>query len=518
MPRVLVVLSLAAMAAVLWWFHGVSAGFQLFASPGLVWGLDVAASITTALLAVAVVGHAIVRVALLAVCGVEPSGFQRAGLYAVLGTAAGAAVLTHLGVNVTAVFATSAILTAVFGFALQPTLNGLIGGLTLHTDRVLRIGDAILQDGVPVEVTAFNWRSVSGRKRDGSLVVFPNARIVDGTIEILPRDRPVRADTVFPAPITLAPQRLSDLVGELVADFAGVDDGQPVTVAPVAFDPDKALARYRVRYWLHAYADRSDIEAEVLRRVWYALQREGIAWPVNTLYDPEFRKLQEPSALLAHDWPDAIAAAIARAPAQPDLVGLLGHSAQAIACAGVPLFYAATERIVLPPRACGSVCLLVQGEAYEIASEFDTLSNPGSSPGSSPGQLAGDQEFDRDGGRLSHGDTGHLSHRATIKRISDRLAEVIGPYAEVAVRRAAGEVAGGAKICARVADEIADPVLRQAFLAETSMPEERRHGPGLVFRLRRDAAGNFVPDPLLRAAEACALVAIPPGMLATAVP
>ncbi|HEY0206852.1 MAG TPA: mechanosensitive ion channel domain-containing protein [Acetobacteraceae bacterium] len=498
MPRVLAALSLAALAAMLWWFHGVSATFQLFASPGLTRGLDVAASVTTALLAVTLAGHAIVRLVLLTIYGIEPTGFQRAGLYAILGTVAGAAVLTHLGVNVAAVFATSAILTAVFGFALQPTLNGLIGGLTLHTDRVLRIGDAILHDGNPVEVTAFNWRSVSGRKLDGSLVVFPNARIVDGTIEILPRDHPVRADTVFPVPITIVPQRLSDLVGELVADFAEVDDGQPVTVAPIAFEPDKALARYRVRYRVYAYADRSDVEAEVLRRIWYALQREGIAWPVNTFYDPEFRIPQVPSVLLAHDWPEAIAAAIARAPAQPDLLRILAHSAQEIATAGLPLFYAATERIVLPPRACGSVCLLVRGMAYEIASEFDTLS--------SPGQLDGNREFARDPKRLLQ--------RAAVKHISDRLAEVIGPYAEVAVRRAAGEVAGCAEICVKVADEIEDPVLRRAFLAETSMPEERRHGPGLLFRLRRDAAGNFVPDPLLRAAEACALVAIPPGTLA----
>ncbi len=157
---------------------------------------------------------------------------------------------------------------------------------------------------------------------------------------------------------------------------------------------------------------------------------------------------------------------------------------------------------MLPPRACGSVCLLVRGMAYEIASEFDTLS--------SPGQL--------DGNRESASNPKRLLQRAAVKHISDRLAEVIGPYAEVAVRRAAGEVAGCAEICAKIADEIADPVLRRAFLAEASTPEERRHGPGLVFRLRRDAAGNFVPDPLLRAAEACALVAIPPGMLAADAP
>ena len=500
MSRILVALSLAGLAPVLWWFRSVFASYHLFADKTFTWGLDVAASVTTGLLAVILVEWVVVRLILLAICGVEPTGFQRGGLYAVLGAAAGAMVFTHLGVNVTAVLATSAILTAVLGFALQPTLGSLIGGLTLHTDRVLRIGDAIVQDGEPVRVTAFNWRSVLARKLDGGMVVFPIARIVDQTIEIQPRDRPIRVDTVFPAPITMAPQRLSNLIGDLVADFNQVDDDQPVTVAPVAFEPDKALTRYRVRYWVHAYADRGDLQVEVLRRVWYALQREGVAWPVVNFYDPHLRTPQDPSALLGCDWREAIAAALAKAPAHPALVGLRADAAQAIAAEGVALFYAPTERVVLPPRVQGSMCLLVQGEAREITSQFDTLTMPG--------QLAAVGIPDRSAERLSR--------RTTVKRIADRLAEDIGPYAEIAVRRAADEVAGASEIGAMVADEIADPKLRRAFLADVCAPEETRYGPGMVFGLRLDVAGNLVSDPLLRTVEACAFVAIPPGVLTVA--
>jgi len=504
-PRILIVLSLAAMAATLGWLRSVSAEYALFADfladGKLVWSLDAAASITTALLVVVLVEEVVVRL-MLAICGVQPTGFQRAGLYAVLGTAAGTVVLTHLGVNITAVFATSAILTAVLGLALQPALGGLIAGLTLHTDRELRIGDAIMQDGEPVQVMAFNWRSVSGRKLDGSLVVIPNAHVVDRTIEILPRDRSVRADTVFPAPITTAPQRLCDLVGDLVADFPEVDDSQPIVVAPVAFDPDKALTRYRIRYWIHAYADRSDIDSEVLRRVWYALQREDVAWPVNSFYGSELRIPQGPAALLARDWPETVTAALAQAPPHPALAGLPAGFALATAVAGVPLFYAASERIVLPPRVRGSVCLLIQGEVRETASEFDTLAMAG--------QLAV--------ARLPDRGVERLSRRITVKRISDRLAEYIGPYAEIVVRRAADELTDLAKIGQRVSDEIADPTLRRAFLADIITPEERRHGPGMIFRLRRDAVGNLVSDPLLRAVKACALVAIPLEALAAHAP
>ena len=499
MPRIFVILSLVATAATLWWFRSVSADYQLFAALTFTWCLDVAASIVTALVMVLLIGHGIVRLVLVTGDGIDPNGFHRASLYAVLGIVAAAGVLAHLGVNLTAVFATSAVLTAVLGFALQSSLGGLISGLTLHSDRVLRVGDGILQNGEFIEVTCFNWRSVSGRKLDGTTVVFPNARIVDQAIEILPRDRPVRAETVFAAPLTAAPQLLSDLIGELVADFAEVDDDQPVIVAPIAFDPEKALAHYRVRYWVHAYADRSDLEGEVLRGVWYALQREGIPWPLSILYDTASRSLPAPAGPIANGWAEIIAQAIARAPPHPDREAVMACPAQDIARAAIPLHYSTSERVVLPSRVQGHVCLLVQGTVQEVASEFATLPRPGKSCG-----LAGDSR-----------DRSSLSRRAKINRISHRLADAIGPFAEQVVRRAAADFAGIDEICVNVADEIADPTLRQAFLAETAAPEERRYTPGFMFRNMGEATGKSAPNILLRAVDTCIFVAIPPQMLSS---
>ena len=103
---------------------------------------------------------------------------------------------------------------------------------------------------------------------------------------------------------------------------------------------------------------------------------------------------------------------------------------------------------------------------YEVASGFDTLSRP--------------KRFCEPA--ASSGDARWLSRRARIKRISDRLADAIGPYAEIAVRRAAQDHVSIDQISADVADEIDDPALRRIFLAETFAPGERRHGPGLIFR------------------------------------
>ena len=160
-----------------------------------------------------------------------------------------------------------------------------------------------------------------------------------------------------------------------------MDDARPVVVAPISFDPEKALAHYRVRYWLHAYADHADVDGEVLRGVWYALQREGVPWPVSVLSDPALRNPHVPAGppaqerpaqahgprrirprmtRRAHDWPAMIAAAIARAPPHPDLAALSLCSPHDIARAGVLLCYAPSERIVVPARVGGHICLLVQ--------------------------------------------------------------------------------------------------------------------------------------------------------------
>ena len=122
-------------------------------------------------------------------------------------------------------------LTAIIGLALQPTLGGLIAGFTLHVDRVLRVGDAIMQDGEPMIVTSIGWRSISGTKADGGRVVLSNSRIVDGTITILPRATSIRTSVMIAAPIAVDPQRVEKIIGAVVTDLAMVDAAQPVSVS-----------------------------------------------------------------------------------------------------------------------------------------------------------------------------------------------------------------------------------------------------------------------------------------------
>lgn len=482
MSRLTAAIVLLVLASALWWLQDVSDTYRLFGAPVLSRAFDLAAAIATAFLVVLVLGEAILQVGRALVSSFETTAFQRAILYVALGLVAGAAVLAHLGINVAAVLATSALLTAIVGFALQPTLGSLIAGLSLHGGAI-RIGDGVVHGGEPVVIHSLNWRSVVGRKADGTIVVIPNTHLVASPATIMPRDRPVQIDTLFPAPLTVAPDLLGEILAETVAGIAQLDPARPVTVVPVGLRPSAATVHYRVRSWLLDYRDRSDVEPEILRRVWYAMQREGLEWPMSTLYERHL--LPDVATLLGTD----CATALARALASDSDPGTDAYDL-------VALCYAPEESIVVPARiAPDARCVLVRGRVAESGT-------------GAAGAWTGIATGIEDRHVAAHPGMGHgMAPRDGVGRVAQRLRDFIGPYADRATLRVAGSTSDPGEIWGLVAGEIDDPAERRAFLAERPETLPCR-GPGFGFGLVPRPNGSSVASPRLRAVEACVIVAM----------
>jgi len=83
--------------------------------------------------------------------------------------------LNQAGVELTHLFATSAILTAVLAISMQDTLGNLLGGLALQMDNSLEIGDWIRIDDLSGQVTDIQWRYTAIVTRNGEKVVVPNS-------------------------------------------------------------------------------------------------------------------------------------------------------------------------------------------------------------------------------------------------------------------------------------------------------------------------------------------------------
>ncbi|WP_176559812.1 mechanosensitive ion channel family protein [Teichococcus rhizosphaerae] len=477
---------LATLCAGLWLLSWLAEDHLLLGGGPVQSGLRVAATLSTALLVVLGGGRAVLGLGLSAGLGVEPTGLQRAIAYSVLTFAASAVVLASLGFDITAVLTTSAILTAAVGLALQPTLGSLISGVALHMDRVLHVGDAIVLDGQKVEILRLDWRTAIALRRDGALIVIPNARICNETVVMHRGGQPVRQDSHFPAPASLPPQRISDLVTAMITDFPQVDVSRPVMVMLEGYEPGTALARYNARYWVRNMWDGPEIGSEVLRRVWYVYQRHGIPWPVSRLYGAGQRAVDEVAVLAPGGRPVAETLAMLLPPG-PDREA----RARRLAEAGRLLLFAPDERLILPEAHAEACCLLLAGHALAETEGAGMLAEVSPPP---PLRLQ------------------RLGRAATLRRMADALARHIGPYAEHAVRQAAARSASLAELCRDVAEEIPDPARRAAFLAGLDTAEEAAHGPGHRFRVCRDAAGRLVSDPPLRAVDEVAVLVLPGAM------
>lgn len=101
-----------------------------------------------------------------------------------------------LGWNLTAILTTSALLTAVVGFALQATLGNLFAGVALQVEQGFYIGDIVKLGNKRGRIEALRWRSISIRTFDGSLLVVPNNQISTDMVEVYPSKKPVRKTTI----------------------------------------------------------------------------------------------------------------------------------------------------------------------------------------------------------------------------------------------------------------------------------------------------------------------------------
>lgn len=95
-------------------------------------------------------------------------------------------VLTYLsfGFNMplTGALATSGLITAIIGFALQGNLSNIISGLFLNIERPFKTGDWITFDGQLGKVKSISWRSTRLTSIENQEIFVPNDKLAQSTV------------------------------------------------------------------------------------------------------------------------------------------------------------------------------------------------------------------------------------------------------------------------------------------------------------------------------------------------
>jgi len=189
--------------------------------------------------------------------------------------------LRAIGVEPGSLLTTSALLTAVVGLALQDTLGNMVSGLALQMQRPFEVGDWIQFDPDARQigqVTEVNWRATTVRTNDLVEVIVPNALLAKTAIRNYSRPSSVlRRSVTVSGAYEVSPHRVHEAILTALTGTAGVLADPPPFIQTRNF-ADSGI-EYAVHFFTNDFASRDRIEGQVRDRVWYALQRAGVAIP-----------------------------------------------------------------------------------------------------------------------------------------------------------------------------------------------------------------------------------------------
>ena len=208
------------------------------------------------------------------------------GLMLILGYLAAVVItLRHLGVELSSILATSALLSTITAFSLQGTLANIVGGLALQLDDSVRVGDWVqLESGKQGKVREIRWRYTVIETRDWDTMIVPNATILSSSLMILGKreGQPLqhRMWVYFNVDFRYSPADVVEAVN--VALQAAPIEGVAVDPKPHAIcydfarDGRDSFAYYAVRYWLTDLSRDDPTSSKVRERIFTALKRAGI--------------------------------------------------------------------------------------------------------------------------------------------------------------------------------------------------------------------------------------------------
>jgi branched-chain amino acid transport system substrate-binding protein len=259
-----------------------------------------------------------------------------------------------LGQDVTAVAATSGVVAIVLGVSAQQTLGQVFAGLALNLSRPFRVGDSLQVDGVWGVVVDADWRAVTLRTYEGTLVTLPNTLISAARLTNL--DAPthdLRHHIPFVIDIDVPPGKVRAVALETLSGLEHVLPSPAPLLLFKNFDERGVL--YEAIFWHrdpNFYILRRD---EVGQALWYAFNRAGIGISVNR------RLLAAPSDVAQPpvDNPLAKLSYLLRRSAL--FAGLPVSDLDSLAARGQARQFAAGERIMREGDTGATMFLIIEG-------------------------------------------------------------------------------------------------------------------------------------------------------------
>lgn len=185
---------------------------------------------------------------------------------------------TTLQINIASLIATSAVLTAIIGLALQDVLSNVFSGLVLEIEQPFSRGDWVRIGSFEGVVEETGWRTTKLRTRVNELITLPNSTLSKEAVVNYSRPDPLHGDTLrFLVGYETPPSLVQDAVAVVFAAEPAVRALPELEVRFERFDENGAL--YAIRYWITEFNNLERIRNRLHTNLWYAFRRAGIRVP-----------------------------------------------------------------------------------------------------------------------------------------------------------------------------------------------------------------------------------------------
>lgn len=174
--------------------------------------------------------------------------------------------------EVTALVATSGVLTAVIGLAIQANIADIFSGIAINMESPFKVGDWIKVGTDEGEVMDITWRTTRIKNGFGNMVMIPNSRISTAVIVNyhMPQSKYWYGFTVHTAAMH-RPDTVEKILKDALSAVKEVEQPWVIFMGWTDWSAD-----YWVYFWIDDYANRFNIQNKVWIKVWTVLNRAGI--------------------------------------------------------------------------------------------------------------------------------------------------------------------------------------------------------------------------------------------------
>ncbi len=180
-----------------------------------------------------------------------------------------------LGVNVTGIFATSAVATAVIGLALQDMLGNIASGIALEFENDIQVGDFIRVGDAAGWVQHVRLRHTAIETPDGDRILLPNSFLTRSAVSLVPPSR--RQFIPFNMPYARNPQEMIDAVTDALRSSPLKNVAPEPAPFCIILEMTPGHIRYAAVVWMLLPGREAPTTSAVLNRIYFSLKRAGIA-------------------------------------------------------------------------------------------------------------------------------------------------------------------------------------------------------------------------------------------------